>query len=146
MKKLLSNKVVQLALVVAAAALLSGVLYLVTTEEYKDWQPVQGTVTDLTQYYRGGRLGRGRLYRIDYTYIVNGTEYRGTDSFSGSIPDSLTIGTQAQVWYDPHHPARSLFARPLPSLAVYVPFIFAVPVSLFVVSGGFNRKKRSLRS
>lgn len=126
------------------AIIISVSLYFIKTEEYKDWQPVAGVLTDMRQFYKSRGVGSGRSYRLYYTYEVNGIIYEGQDLFSGNIPDSHYIGESVEVWYNPDVPSESLYAKPDAGLWSYIPLIFSVPISLFILSGGSARKKRSL--
>jgi len=127
------------------AIIISVGLYFIKTEEYKDWQPVAGVLIDTKQFYKSRGVGSGRSYRLYYTYEVDGITYEGQELFSGNIPDSHHIGEPVEVWYSPDAPSKSLYAKPSPGLWPYIPFIFFVPISLFVLSGGIARKSRSLR-
>ena len=127
------------------AIIISVSLYFIKTEEYKDWQPVAGVLIDTKQFYKSRGIGSGRSYRLYYTYEVDGIIYEGQELFSGNIPNSHYIGEPVEVWYDPEAPSNSLYAKPGPGLWPYIPFIFSVPISLFILSGGSARKKRSLR-
>ena len=138
MKKRLINTVVLLLL----AIIISVGLYFIKTEEYKDWQPIAGILIDTKQFYK---TRGGRSYRLYYKYEVNGTTYEGQELFSGNIPDSHYVGESVEVWYDPDMPSNSLYAKPGPGLWPYVPFIFSVPISLFILSGGYTRKRHNLR-
>ena len=137
MKKRLINTVVLLLL----AIIISVGLYFIKTEEYKNWQPIAGILIDTKQFYTRG----GRSYRLYYKYEVNGITYEGQELFSGNIPDSHYVGESVEVWYDPDMPSNSLYAKPGPGLWPYVPFIFSVPISLFILSGGYTRKRHNLR-
>ena len=127
------------------AIIISVGLYFIKTEEYKDWQPVAGVLIDTKQFYKSRGVGSGRSYRLYYTYEVDGITYEGQELCSGNIPDSHYIGEPVEVWYSPDAPSKSLYAKPSPGLWPFIPFIFFVPISLFVLSGGIARKSRSLR-
>lgn len=143
------NKILLLLGLLAMAGIISISLYFIKTEEYKDWVSTEGILTNMKQHYStGGRfhVGGGAKYSLYYTYTVDGKNYDGVDTFSGNIPEELFIGEQVEVWYDTAHHSRSMYSKPGPGLWPYVPFIFAVPVSLLILCGGFNRKERNLRS
>lgn len=126
------------------AIIISVSLYFIKTEEYKNWQPVAGVLTDMRQFYKSRGVGSGRSYRLYYTYEVNGIIYEGQDLFSGNIPDSHYIGESVEVWYNPDVPSKSLYAKPGAGLWLYIPFVFFVPISLFILNGGSARKKCNL--
>ena len=104
MKKILSNKIVQLLIIVAIASVLSVVLNIVKTNEYN-----------------------------------------GQDVFKGNYPEN-DIGDTVTVWYDPYDASRVMRSdkKPDAGLWTYVPFIFAIPISIFVLSGGYKPRTRSL--
>lgn len=142
------NKIFSVLGVLAIAAILSVSLYFIKTEEYKNWLPTEGTLVNMEEKYStGGRrhVGGGRSYYLYYTYTVDGKSYEGYDSFSGSIPKNHFIGEKVEVWYNPADCSQSFFDKPGPGLWPYVPFTFSVPILLFVLGGGLNRKSHSLR-
>ena len=141
----MKKRMIQTVGLLLLAIIISVGLYFIKKEEYKDWQPVAGVLTDMKQFYKSRGVGGGRSYRLYYTYEVDGITYEGQELFSGNIPDSHYIGEPIEVWYNPETPFKSLYAKPGPGLWPYIPFIFFVPISMFVLSGGFTRKRRSLR-
>lgn len=141
----MKKRMIQTVGLLLLAIIISVGLYFIKTEEYKDWQPVAGVLIDTKQFYDSRGVGGGRSYRLYYTYEVDGITHEGQELFSGNIPNSHYIGEPAEVWYDPDVPSNPLYAKPGPGLWPYIPFIFSVPISLFILSGGFARKRRSLR-
>ena len=141
----MKNRMLKTVALLILTIMISVGLYFIKTDEYKDWQPVAGVLTDAQQFYKSRGVGSGRSYRLYYTYEVNGIIYEGQELFSGNVPDSHYIGEPVEVWYNPEVPSKSFYAKPGPGLWPYIPFIFFVPISLFVLSGGSARKKRSLQ-
>lgn len=142
------NKIFSVLGIFAIAAILSVSLYFIKTAEYRNWVSTEGTLINMEETYaRGGRhhVGGTRSYTLYYTYAVDGKSYGGSDSFSGSIPKEHFIGEEVEVWYNPADRSRSMYTKPGPGLWPYVPFIFSVPILLFVLGDGSNRKERSLR-
>ncbi len=135
----------QSVIVLAIAAILSTGMLLIKSEEYRDWQPADGIVTNLRQHTNLG-IGSGRSCLVDYLYEANGVTYTGFDSFRGNIPDGWYIGMPAEVWYNPDYPSHSMFYKPEADLWILAPFCLAVPVLAFVLSGGFRRQDRRLGS
>lgn len=129
------------------AVILSISLYFIKTAEYENWVSTEGTLTDMEQTYSSGgkhHVGGGAGYTLHYIYAVDGKSYQGTDSFSGKLPEEHFVGQEIEVWYDPADSSRSMYSKPGPGLWPYVPFLFAVPVSLLAL-GGFHRKEDILR-
>ena len=141
----MKNRILKTIGILILTIIISVGLYFIKTEEYKDWQPIEGVLTDTKQFYKSRGIGGGRSYRLYYTYEVNGEIYNGQELFSGNIPDSHYIGESVEVWYNPKTPFNSLYAKPGPGLWPYIPFIFSVPISLFILSGGSARRNRRLR-
>lgn len=139
-----TNRFFPLLGLIAVAAILSISLYFIKAKEYKNWVSTAGILIDMQQTYRHGRAG-GRGYILYYTYVVDGKNYQGRDSFSGNLPKEHFVGEEIEVWYNPADCSRSMYRKPGPSLWPYVPFIFAVPISLFILGGGFDRKRHTLR-
>ena len=142
MKKILSYKIVQFLIIVAIASVLSAVLNNVKTNEYKDWVSTDAVITNWKTANR--KRAKHILY---FKYDVDGNEYHGQEVFSGNFPEN-DIGDTVTVWYDPDAVSRAMISdiKPDAGLWPYVPFIFAIPISLFVLSGGYKPRTRSLRS
>lgn len=138
------NKFFRILAVFAVAAILSVTFYYIKTVEYKNWQPADGVLINMEQGYSSGRHGHGsRWYRLYYTYTVDGKSYSGVDTFSGNLPKDHFIGEEVEVWYNPADRSKSMYAKPGPGLWPYVPFIFALPISLSVFA---YRKDTGLRN
>lgn len=143
-----TNKIFSILGLIAVAAILSISLYFIKTAEYGNWVPTEGILINMQQTYnRGGKhhVGGGSGYILYYTYVVDGKNYQGMDSFSGNLPREHFVGEEIEVWYNPADCSQSMYSKPGPGLWPYVPFIFAFLISLFVLGGGFNRKEHTLR-
>ena len=140
MKKILSYKIVQFLIIVAIASVLSAVLNNVKTNEYKDWVSTDAVITNW-------KKTKGVKHILYFKYDVDGNEYHGQEAFNGNFPEN-DIGDTVTVWYDPDAVSRAMISdiKPDAGLWPYVPFIFAIPISLFVLSGGYKPRTRSLRS
>lgn len=139
MKKILSNKTVQLLIIIIAAVVLSTILTAVKDKEYSNWLPADAVITDW-------KTSKNVRHIICFRYDVNGTEYAGQDSFSGNFPEE-SIGDIVTVWYDPDNPSRVMRSdmKPDAGLWAYAPFFFVIPISLFVLGNGYQRKERIQR-
>ena len=80
-----------------------------------------------------------------YGYEAHGREYTGQDSFRGNFPKA-DIGDIITVWYDPDDASRVMISdlKPDAGIWTYAPFFFAVPIALFVASGGFKARARRI--
>lgn len=139
MRKALSNKAVQLLIIIIAASVLSTALTFVKNNEYSDWLSTDAVITD----WKTLKNVRHISY---FKYDVNGTEYIGQASFRGNFPEE-ELGDTVTVWYDPDDPLRVMRSdiKPDAGLWTYAPFFLALPISLFVLTEGYNRKRRDLR-
>ena len=127
MKKIFSSKVIQLALLTAVAVTLSLFLRTVKNREYSDWVSANAVITDW-------KSGNGVKHIIYFKYNVDGDEYNGYDSFNGNFPKDK-VGDTVTVWYDPDDATRVMRSdtKPDAGLWTYVPFIFAIPLSFFII-------------
>lgn len=139
MKKIFSNKAVQFLIIIIVAVVLSTLLTAIKNNEYSDWIPADAVITDW-------KTSRNVKHIIYFKYDVNGTEYNGQDSFRGNFPEE-DIGDIVTVWYDPDNPLRVMRSdmKPDAGLWTFAPFFFVLPISLFVMTGGYNRKRNDLR-
>lgn len=139
MKKILSYKMVQLALLTLTAVVLSVFLSIVKTKEYSTWVSADAVVT-------GWKTARRVSHILYFRYTVDGVEYNGYDSFKGNFPKEKT-GDIVTVWYDPDDATRVMRSdtKPDAGLWTYAPFILALPISLYIASGGNKRRSRALR-
>lgn len=139
MKKILSNKIAQLLIIVVIASVLSVVLNIVKTNEYKDWVSSDAVITNWETTKKDVK------HIIYFKYYVDGNEYNGQDVFKGNYPEN-GVGDTVTVWYDPDNVSQVMRSdkKPNAGLWTYVPFIFAIPISIFVLSGGYRPRTRSL--
>lgn len=126
--------------VLAAAAILSVILYVSITETYKDWQTTTGTLTDIEITDR--RKHAGKLIRYEWSYTVDGTEYTGSDRFSYNGQTDRP-GDEREIWYDPAKPSESALSRPSPDLEICIPFFFAVPVMMLLYHVEVKKEKQT---
>lgn len=138
MRRALSSKAVQLLIIIIAASVISTVLTTIKNNEYSDWISTDAVITDW-------KMSKKVKHIIYFKYNVNGTEYTGQDSFSGNFPEE-EIGDTVTVWYDPDDPLRVMRSdiKPDAGLWTYAPFFLALPISLFVITEGYNRKRKGL--
>ncbi len=138
MRKALSSKAVQLLIIIIAASVISTVLTTIKNNEYSDWISTDAVITDW-------KMSKKVKHIIYFKYNVNGTEHTGQDSFSGNFPEE-EIGDTVTVWYDPDDPLRVMRSdiKPDAGLWTYAPFFLALPISLFVITEGYNRKRKGL--
>lgn len=138
MKKIFSDKTVQLLVLLVVAAAISVFLYVAKTKEYSNWIPVNAVITDW-------KTGRDVSHILYFKYSLGETEYNGQDSFSGNFPKNK-VGDTVTAWYDPDNVSRAMIsaAKPDAGLWTYVPFFFALPLSLYIIFGGNKRKSKAL--
>ena len=139
MGKVFSNKIVQLVILIVIATALSIFLSIVKTKEYSDWISTDAVITDW-------RSAKGVRHILYFRYYVDDVEYYGQDSFRGNFPQN-EIGDTVTVWYDPDNASRVTISdtKPDAGLWIYAPFIFAVPISLYIIGGGNKRNIKKLR-
>ena len=96
-----TKKIFSILGLIAVAAILSISLYFIKTAEYWNWVPTEGILINMQQTYnRGGshHVGGGNGYILYYTYVVDGKNYQGMDSFSGNLPKEHFVGEEIEVW------------------------------------------------
>lgn len=124
------------------AAIISVSLYFIKAEQYKNWLPEKGILTNIENYSaRRSRHDTRRSYCLFYSYMVDGKIYDGSSSYSGKAPDNHFIGEQVDVWYNPEEPSQSSYHKPGPGLYPYLPFIFYLPISLIVLKSTSLRRQ-----
>ena len=140
MKKFFSKKAVKLIILIIVAAALSISLKIIKTQEYSDWLPTYAVITDWKK-----SMSKNPGYNLYFEYNVNGTQYSGRDSFSGSAPHDK-VGDTVTVWYDPDDITRVIRSdtKPDAGLWTYAPFILAAPICIYIISGGNKRNSKKL--
>lgn len=123
MKKLLLPLAVLLV-----ALFLSIIIFFTITEKHQNWQTTTGTITsiEITDRTRGA----GEYIHYHWTYIIDDVSYSGYDVFHYSGSLNIKQGDEKEIWYNPANPSESQFSKPSPSLSVYIPFLFAIPIML----------------
>lgn len=130
--KLYKNKYVLPVLILLVALLSSILIYVLRSEQYKDWTSAPGVILKIQDV-------RNFNVRIYYAYTVDGKSYNGDDLFGRSSESKNEEGQKVTVWYDPDHPSSSSFFKPHPGLDPYGPFFLGIPLSIAVLLG--NRRK-----
>ena len=138
MKRILSNKAVQLFLLLLVAAALSIFFNIVMTKEYSNFVCTDAVITDW-------RMSKDVHHILYFKYSVDGVEYNGQDSFSGNYPEN-EIGDTVTVWYDPDNAASAMISgkKPDAGLWPYAPFILAFPVAVYIMTGAEKRKSKKI--
>lgn len=133
------KKILQLLIIIVVAVVLSAILTVVKNNEYSDWISTDAIITDW-------KTSKNVKHIIRFKYDVNGTEYTGQESFGGNFPKK-DIGDTVIVWYDSDNPSRAMISdiKPDAGLWTYAPFFFVIPISLFVLTDGYTRKRNDLR-
>ena len=137
------GKSVKILLILAIAAVLAFGVHILRTNQYKDWLPVEGAVTDV-QFHRSHNSRRRSYdytYQIFYEYTVNGVTYSGVNAYSGKESDTdAAPGKRVTVWYDPDAPEKSSYHKPGTGLDFLIPiFIAFIPIRMILKQKGRKR-------
>jgi len=117
------------------------ILYFTITEIHRDWQTTTGTITNIDITFR--RKHAGKRIHYYWTYTVDGVDYSGYDVFAYD-EQLYAEGDEKEIWYNPDNHSESQFTKPSPSLYVYIPFVFALPVMLAVYDLHAKKERKSL--
>lgn len=140
----MGKRVIRAACVLIIAFVITIVLYIQQTNQYKDWISTQGVLYNHEEVSsRHSRFGSSSSYRLYYTYEVNGIEYAGVDSYSGELPDHYHIGDTVKVMYDANEPSSSLHEKPKINLITRVPMMWAIPIALMMLLPLKKRKENN---
>lgn len=126
-------------LILVLALLCSMVILNVRTAEYNGWLPAEGILQDRVQL-------RKLKDRIHYTFIVDGTEYCGSDIIRRSI-HTPPKGTAVTVWYDSDDLSRTSYgSKPSAEFDSLAPIFLAVPLSAGVLLMRLQRDASRIES
>ena len=106
--------------------LILGIVVVATSP--KSYEKTTGVITDTRSYYD---TDEGTKYEYDFTYTVDGTEYRGT--FGGDSEDKT--GDRVTVFYDPADPASCSNTEHTGVVGVVLIVIGAAVLALGVFTG-----------
>lgn len=125
-----------LLIITAVTSIISFIIYETKTEQYSTWQPVEGI------FLKSERHRKGLKVDFCYQYSVNGQNYTGSTTYgSSSNSNRPEKGTVITVWYDPSAPHSSSYHKPNAILESAIPFVFAIPLSVAILLGTYNRRK-----
>ncbi len=127
--------------ILVLAVILSISLYFIKTEQYRDWLPVEGFLTNIEERHgHSKRGGSDWVYELFYTYTVAGEDYHGSSVYSGKAPEGHFIGERVTVWYNPDAVSESSYHKPGPELWPTVPIIFGIVLALRVLLSKRRRR------
>ena len=135
------RKSVKIILILVVAGVLAFGVHILRTNQYKDWLPAEGVVTDV-QFHRSYRKkSRRDTYQIYYEYTVDGVTYTGVNAYSGRESDTdAAAGKQVTVWYDPDAPDKSSYHKPGTGIDFLIPiFIAFIPIRVILKQKGRKR-------
>ena len=137
------RKSVKIILILVIAGVLAFGIHILRTNQYEDWLPADGVVTDV-QFHRSHNSRRRSYdytYQIYYEYAVDGTGYSGVNTYSGKESDTdAAAGKQVTVWYDPDAPEQSSYHKPGTGIDFLIPFFLAlIPIRMTLKQKGRKR-------
>ena len=137
------RKSVKIILILAIAGALAFGIHILRTNQYKDWLPADGVVTDV-QFHRSHNSRRRSYdytYQIYYEYAVDGAGYSGVNTYSGKESDTdASAGKQVTVWYNPDAPEQSSYHKPGTGIDFLIPFFIAlIPIRMILKQKGQKR-------
>lgn len=125
-----------LFIITVVTSIISFIIYNTKTEQYNTWQPAEGIFLKAEKHRKGLKVD------FCYQYSVNGQSYTGSTTYgSSSNSNRPEKGAVITVWYDPSAPHLSSYHKPNAILESAIPFIFAIPLSVAILLGTYNRRK-----
>lgn len=138
MKKLFSNKLFGLLILLLVTSAISAVLYVAESKDSARFVCTEAVITD----WKTARKVSHVLY---FDYQVDEVVYHGQDSFHGNFP-TQKVGDIVKVWYDPDQVSRVMISETKPDAGLwpYAPFFLAFPLALYILSGAGRPGNRRL--
>ena len=137
------RKSVKIILILAVAGVLAFGIHIQRTNQYKDWLPADGVVTDVQflRSHNSRRRSYDYTYQIYYDYTVDGVGYSGVNTYSGKESDTdAAAGKQVTVWYNPDAPEYSSYHKPGTGIDFLIPFFLAlIPIRMILKQKGRKR-------